>query len=851
MVLMTRKITLFLTLLCVCCFASAADYLTFTAEEDSSTVKILSNEDYREALDGPRIVVTDDTIYEYVGDSIIIEANKPDLQYSIDGGLSWDTLAIGSTIMLENKGDKVQLRGNNPAGFSKNNEIRSYFSMTGSIAASGNVMSLIDVTCESVTIPNAYCFYALFKNCTSLTQAPDLPATALTRSCYMKMFNGCTNLTQVPDLPATRLAKGCCKDMFSGCTSLTKAPKLLATTLAKNCYYEMFMNCTGLTQVPDLSATELANGCYQYMFIGCTGLTQAPKLPATTLADSCYFGMFKGCGSLTQTSDLPATELVSSCYEDMFNDCTGLTQAPKLPATKLAKNCYREMFIGCTSLTKMPELPATTLVSRCYEGMFYKCTSLTQTSELPATKLAIYCYTNMFSGCSSLTQAPDLPATALAGGCYNEMFSNCTNLTQAPELFATEVADYFCLNNMFKSCKKLSEITVHFSSWWDVDELLGITTNWVEGVASTGTFICPKELPEEYGTDRIPAGWTVKYLEESESAVDYLTFTAEEDNSSFYPELKPYVEENTGFAENPPSIQYSLDGGVTWTDFQFPKDEPVVLAKKGDKALLRGQNPWGISPEYQHYVQFVMTGSIAASGNVQTLVDTTGELQVARSFEYLFMDCTSLTKAPDLPATVLIENCYYAMFSGCTNLTQAPEVLPATQAVFGSYNRMFEGCTSLTKSPELFASPGSEDCDDSYSNMFKGCTNLSEITVHFTEWPDNYDWVKGVAPTGTFICPKELSVEYGSKRIPEGWALETGELSGMDDLSSVGFTFWTEDHTIFVRGAEGLVAVYNLNGQLLRAAQCTADGTARFVMPAAGVYVVKAGMKSVEVIVGR
>ena len=60
---MAKRITLFLTLLCVYCFASAADYLTFTAEEDSSTVKILSNEAYREALDGPRIVVTDDTIY--------------------------------------------------------------------------------------------------------------------------------------------------------------------------------------------------------------------------------------------------------------------------------------------------------------------------------------------------------------------------------------------------------------------------------------------------------------------------------------------------------------------------------------------------------------------------------------------------------------------------------------------------------------------------------------------------------------------------------------------------------------------------------------------------------------------
>lgn len=256
------------------------------------------------------------------------------------------------------------------------------------------------------------------------------------------------------------------------------------------------------------------------------------------------------------------------------------------------------------------------------------------------------------------------------------------------------------------------------------------------------------------------------------SAANYLTFTAEEDNSSFYPELKPYIEENTEFADNPPSIQYSLDDGGTWTEFQFPKDEPVVLAKKGDKVLLRGNNSHGLSPEFQHYVQFVMTGSIAASGNIQTLIDTTGESLKALPFEYLFKDCTSLTKAPDLPATVLTENCYYEMFSGCTNLTQAPKTLPATQARFGCYNKMFEGCTSLTKTPELFAFADSEfDNEESYTKMFSGCTSLSEIRVNFTEWPECYDWVDDVAPTGTFICPNGLPLEYGASRIPKGWTV--------------------------------------------------------------------------------
>jgi hypothetical protein len=46
----------------------------------------------------------------------------------------------------------------------------------------------------------------MFKDCTSLTQAPELPVETLTSSCYAYMFNGCTSLTQAPELLAETLA---------------------------------------------------------------------------------------------------------------------------------------------------------------------------------------------------------------------------------------------------------------------------------------------------------------------------------------------------------------------------------------------------------------------------------------------------------------------------------------------------------------------------------------------------------------------------------------------------------------------------------------------------------------------
>ena len=148
------------------------------------------------------------------------------------------------------------------------------------------------------------------------------------------------------------MASYCYTSMFSGCTSLTQAPALPATTLASNCYQSMFQSCTSLTQAPALSATTLASNCYQGMFLGCTSLTQAPALPATTLADGCYNSMFRGCTSLklstTQTGEytvayrIPTTgtgTTVNSVLNNMFTDTGGtFTGTPEINETYYLSN---------------------------------------------------------------------------------------------------------------------------------------------------------------------------------------------------------------------------------------------------------------------------------------------------------------------------------------------------------------------------------------------------------------------------------------------------------------------------------------------------------------------------------
>lgn len=312
----------------------------------------------------------------------------PNVEYSLDDGKTWNVLKNNLVVSFWKKGDKALLIGYNPDGFCVFEGEPSYtaFHMQGKIAASGSVMSLIDSIGESKTIPSKYCFYALFNKCTSLTQAPELPATTLTEDCYFGMFEDCTSLTQAHELPAT----------------------------------------------------TLANSCYAYMFSGCTSLTQAPKLPATTLTDECYNGMFTYCTSLTQAPELPATTLAEYCYNEMFGYCTSLTQAPELPAMDLANFCYKNMFSICTSLTQAPELPAKTLAILCYEGMF-------------------------------------------------------------------------------SNCKNLQKIKVGFDIWLDG------TFAWLDCVAPTGTFYCPKGLPIEYGTSRIPEGWNVKYIDDGADVTEHVS----------------------------------------------------------------------------------------------------------------------------------------------------------------------------------------------------------------------------------------------------------------------------------------------------------------------------------------
>ena len=216
------------------------------------------------------------------------------------------------------------------------------------------------------------------------------------------------------------------------------------------------------------------------------------------------------------------------------------------------------------------------------------------------------------------------------------------------------------------------------------------------------------------------------------------------------------------------AFQTSRDGGNTWEDYTI---DTAITLNIGDEVSFRAKADRSAQTYDDHFI-FSMTGKIEAWHNVMSMYRTndfaTYNTIVSYAFNHLFWSCTSLVKAPALPATSLLERCYSGMFYGCQSLTKAPE-LPATSLAFACYYQMFSECQSLTKAPELPATTLAQAC---YSNMFYRCQSLKEVRIAATTTAGNalYDWLSGVSATGDFYCdPNATIFPTGKSGIPSGW----------------------------------------------------------------------------------
>lgn len=257
------------------------------------------------------------------------------------------------------------------------------------------------------------------------------------------------------------------------------------------------------------------------------------------------------------------------------------------------------------------------------------------------------------------------------------------------------------------------------------------------------------------------------------SQCDALCFTAKYDNQTIQ-----LIKNGSPDSIN---LQTSTDG-KSWTPYNV--EDIITVPNAGDKVYFKavGSNhSMATSPNDHH--RFTTTSEFAdsgfeASGNVNSLLEEDEQIARTMSLEnrqfcyaYLFSG-TTLTTAPELPATTLAYGCYAMMFQGCTSLTQAP-ALPATTLTDFCYYYMFENCTSLTQAPEL---PAGDLVNSCYAYMFQGCTSLNYISVGFYNW-EQYttdNWLP--ENTGRFVCQQTLidnTSERTTNTVPSSWEMES------------------------------------------------------------------------------
>ena len=145
------------------------------------------------------------------------------LQYSLDK-VTWTNIAAKAVTPSSNviyfRGSATGTKSLFP---SLNINNAWVFTGTTNLEVNGDVTMLLQDSLGGMVrdIPlGNYAFASMFRLCTSLTTAPELPATTLAAGCYQTMLYGSTSLTTAPALPATTLADGCYKSMFYNCTKI-------------------------------------------------------------------------------------------------------------------------------------------------------------------------------------------------------------------------------------------------------------------------------------------------------------------------------------------------------------------------------------------------------------------------------------------------------------------------------------------------------------------------------------------------------------------------------------------------------------------------------------------------------
>lgn len=690
------------------------------------------------------------------------------LQYSTNG-VNFQTYNNGQEITFGGE-NKVWFRGKNGRFANTINAYSNFKLLNDNVLTicEGNIMHLIDYKKTKKQLTSNRTFIGLFKDCKALYTAPDLLFTNTIDNCCYQMFMNCTSLIKIPKMiiNENNLSNNCFYETFRYCENLQNIDNIDINfqTIGNDSFNYTFANCSNLKTIPFINGKELhlyRNSCIG-MFYQCTNLEENVNLIIEENKDKennnpCFAQCFKNCekiknANITINDDFSkSNNYFGSCFEG----CIGLENVNINYESNVEHNGgFDNMFLNCTNLKTFNANEN----FNCYIGKYDTCRSMFKNCKnleivnihFVADKLIIHsCYDSMFGGCESLITAPDLPAKILSIQCYGGMFGNCKKLNYI-KCLAEDLSALNCTVSWVKNVSSIGTFIKKDGAQWNRDNN-GIPTNWiVENVSGTilNLSLTKDIISEKYGSqlniesdinwevfsypnwvqlDKLSGSGNdvinVQYVDDQQGKLktgiilvkNLTTNTTEQVNLYGLNTVKQELtfiprtwgdlrwQFNINGELNPKTIEYTKDGGKTWTSITSSDDNSLNLINYsvGDIISFRGNN---VAYASDNNIGSIFSDSSRKiniiCGNIMSLIDSANfenltQLTQPFAFHALFKgfdlkDASNLS----LPATILTQSCYRGMFDNCRNLLYAPDLL-ASQLVQDCYRYMFNGCSSL------------------------------------------------------------------------------------------------------------------------------------------------------------
>ena len=202
---------------------------------------------------------------------------------------------------------------------------------------------------------------------------------------------------------------------------------------------------------------------------------------------------------------------------------------------------------------------------------------------------------------------------------------------------------------------------------------------------------------------------------------------------------------------NKPSMEYSIDGGSTWTGYNF-STLPTVEVSSGSKIYFRGNSFSNEIYSDTRGYKFDFNKSYNIGGNLMSISD----------FDTMnTIDTISESK-------------FAAIFNGQTNLVSVSDLSlgNVTTINVGGFSQVFGSCSNLINGVDL--SKIVNITTDSFLSLYALCKKLETVTApNVQTWNtscfSSWLFIAGVSGTKTAYVPAGVVIPESSNGVPNGW----------------------------------------------------------------------------------